>query len=321
MFRSVACLLTLFLWGWTSVAATTSEVVLELDGSRKDCETRSSAKVFRGGKNVYVVMYCYHVPPHGGDQEVVSLYLRVPTEELPSTSRFDGLLTLGGVWGVDIAGRITSGRLYLSEAEATGEFNVETWNVDDREAERDTGVLELNEVRLSWEPASFSALELSIHPEISGWIEELQDLQEKNRSDGLEMQSNSSVAGGAATGRDLLRQCSLMVRILDGENLAEDDRVRGFQCAEYIRGVRNTHAQFVQIGVIGRPIFVVPRSTKTGELVRAVTKYLTEHPDELSEEDALLVVKALKTGYPDKPLKVTIVNDGGKSESAVAKEE
>jgi len=43
-----------------------------------------------------------------------------------------------------------------------------------------------------------------------------------------------------------------------------------------------------------------PDGSTKGQYIRVVTKYLNDHPEELSERDSVLVIKALKAAFPPK---------------------
>ena len=63
-------------------------------------------------------------------------------------------------------------------------------------------------------------------------------------------------------------------------------------------GIHDYQEALVGWSDLDKPYFCVPTDASDGQLVKVVTKYLNEHPEELHTDAAGLVANALQDAFP-----------------------
>jgi len=96
-------------------------------------------------------------------------------------------------------------------------------------------------------------------------------------------------AGSYVTGSVLLEQCDAHI---NETNIAD-----GNVCVGYIAGIADVHITFVDWGDMEKNM-CIPFAVGSTQLVRIVTKYLQEHPENLHLAASSLVLTALGTAFP-----------------------
>jgi len=92
------------------------------------------------------------------------------------------------------------------------------------------------------------------------------------------------------SGGQLLEKCEA--------HLSETGSVAvGNVCAGYVAGISDVHASFVEWGDM-TPKWCVPLTGGTKQMVRVVTKYLQEHPEDLHRTAGGQVANALSQAFP-----------------------
>jgi hypothetical protein len=105
-------------------------------------------------------------------------------------------------------------------------------------------------------------------------------------------------------GESLLRNCSVQVRVLDGEKVSSAEAVDGGICVGYLWGVHDIEF-FVQMFEEHQKVAVmrhscVPSNASTGQIVRVVVKYLRDNPKHLNMPASVLVTDAIRSAFPCK---------------------
>lgn len=112
-----------------------------------------------------------------------------------------------------------------------------------------------------------------------------------------------NAAEDALSGSKLLRNCNSYLMLVDGSSNSKIILGAGI-CLGTIRGIIDAGAIFdshaVQDGKPATNVFCVPESVSTDQGVRAVIKYLEEHPEDLDQRGTTLTVLALKQAFPCK---------------------
>lgn len=113
------------------------------------------------------------------------------------------------------------------------------------------------------------------------------------------------VGSAALTANDLLRECTLSLRYLDGDRtLANEEFVYGAHCMGYLVGFYEGYdakAHFDK--VMGDPSHrevCFPENVPNDQMVRIVVKFLREHPERLQQAPTLLVMAAFNGAFPCK---------------------
>ena len=121
--------------------------------------------------------------------------------------------------------------------------------------------------------------------------------------------SSPSRAANIKDGNDLLDACRDADKGPD-EMKTQDQLRRSMMCLGYITGVTDGIKVATQVNerVNGKPLnlgewggmFCIPDGVKVGQMLRVVVKYLRDHPEELHNDSAELVVAAFLTAFPCK---------------------
>ena len=103
-------------------------------------------------------------------------------------------------------------------------------------------------------------------------------------------------------GNEVLKQCSALVRTVDSGNSESDDLIGTAYCAGLMMGITSTMTVWnttrEKAGMI--KIWCPPDITSP-QMARVVIKYMNEHPAELHQTGAYLVMSALQDAYPCGP--------------------
>jgi len=103
---------------------------------------------------------------------------------------------------------------------------------------------------------------------------------------------SQAAAKGFLSGSEILDRCEAY--------LSETGSVaRGETCVGYVMGITDAHGTFTDWGEMS-PLWCTPDNMSTGQMVRVVTKYLQEHPEDLHLQAASLVSIALRKAFPCK---------------------
>ncbi len=105
-------------------------------------------------------------------------------------------------------------------------------------------------------------------------------------------------------GSSLLTNCSLAVRVFDGEKLSSVDATEGTFCVDYISGIHDTDFM-VQMLEEHEKITLMkhacpPSNASTAQAVRIVVKYLHDNPERLHMPASVLVTDAIRSAFPCK---------------------
>ena len=105
-------------------------------------------------------------------------------------------------------------------------------------------------------------------------------------------------------GSSLLTNCSLAVRVFDGEKLSSVDATEGTFCVDYISGIHDTDFM-VQMLEEHEKITLMkhacpPSNASTVQAVRIVVKYLHDNPERLHMPASVLVTDAIRSAFPCK---------------------
>lgn len=104
---------------------------------------------------------------------------------------------------------------------------------------------------------------------------------------------------GAATARDLLKSCDIVVRSMEGSGREVSIAAGGRACWNYMEAVQDMVALADENG--HRLLNVcVPEDGRKDGLVRAFTTYAHAHPSELDNRASLVVLQALWAAFPCK---------------------
>jgi len=91
---------------------------------------------------------------------------------------------------------------------------------------------------------------------------------------------------GYYSGSDLLQRCE------------SDSNAAYNTCVGYIVGMVDYQEALVFWSNLDEPVFCEPMDAKSGQLVKVVTKYLNEHPENLHLSASGEVTNALVTAFP-----------------------
>jgi len=101
---------------------------------------------------------------------------------------------------------------------------------------------------------------------------------------------SQAAALGFLTGSDLLERCEA--------RLSETGSIpRGNTCYGFVIGIQSAHQNFIVSGEMS-PLWCSPHNVGTSQLIRVVTKYLQEHPEDLHFWASSMVLNALKLAFP-----------------------
>jgi hypothetical protein len=128
-----------------------------------------------------------------------------------------------------------------------------------------------------------------------------------NRSTLLLVLLSLSLVGNAdedvLSGSKLLRNCNSYLMLVDGSSNSKIILGAGI-CLGTVRGIIDAGAVFDTFAdQDDKPppnVFCVPESVSTDQGIKAVIKYLEEHPEELHQRGTTLTVLALKQAFPCK---------------------
>ncbi len=106
------------------------------------------------------------------------------------------------------------------------------------------------------------------------------------------------------SGNDLLKACSVTLKVVSGEPPPADFSGAQF-CMAYLEGFRSG-IEFSEAVVRGQgasnvklPI-CIPSEATNGQILRVVTKFLIENPERLHEDKLTLTATALNRAFPCK---------------------
>ena len=88
------------------------------------------------------------------------------------------------------------------------------------------------------------------------------------------------------TGGDLLRRCE-----------SESSGPRA-ECVGYVEGINDYQTTLLGWSFLDEPYFCTPKGVRSYQLVKVVTKYLNDHPEELHLEAGGLAAVALYKAFP-----------------------
>jgi hypothetical protein len=105
-------------------------------------------------------------------------------------------------------------------------------------------------------------------------------------------------------GESLLRNCSVAIRVFDGEKLSSAEMMDSSFCVGYLWGVHDMEFT-VQMLEERQKVAVmrhscVPSNASTGRMARVVVKYLRDNPEHLTLPASVLVTDAIRTAFPCK---------------------
>jgi len=103
-------------------------------------------------------------------------------------------------------------------------------------------------------------------------------------------QARAATVESLYTGNELLDRCEAYLS--DTGSAA-----KGNTCFGYLAGIADAHDDFVAGGLHGKE-WCKPENMKGKQLVRIVTKYLQEHPENLHYTAASLVANAFRKAFP-----------------------
>jgi len=104
---------------------------------------------------------------------------------------------------------------------------------------------------------------------------------------------SSSPAGAVrsfVSGGELLQRCETYLS-------ETGSAAQGNVCPGYVAGIFDVHTAFVAWEMM-KPMWCVPYDVNSNQLVRIVTKYLQEHPENLHHTAGTLVGDALVGAFP-----------------------
>jgi hypothetical protein len=96
-------------------------------------------------------------------------------------------------------------------------------------------------------------------------------------------------------GNDLLKKCSYAVDIFKTRDLSHE--AEGLFCMAFVSGVRDT-LTIMTLDHSSIKVCFPKNGINTEHSVKLVHKYLKLNPNDLGENDALLVIKAFAKSYP-----------------------
>ena len=121
---------------------------------------------------------------------------------------------------------------------------------------------------------------------------------------GLALPLTPAFAQSPSDGNVLFHNCSLVVKIADGDSLMSAlDNLNAGECMGLVRGIMDTMTLWQSLDH-GGPVDntaihgCIPDSIKTMQGARIVTKYLKEHPEKLHLPDTRLVLMAMVDAFP-----------------------
>ena len=99
-----------------------------------------------------------------------------------------------------------------------------------------------------------------------------------------------------ADGKSLLARCEQAERLLNEQKI--DDPVNAGFCLGYIGAIRSA-LQVLNIELDPRQRVCLPKEgVEVGQAIRVAIRFLRENPQRLSENEASLVIAALRNAYP-----------------------
>lgn len=106
----------------------------------------------------------------------------------------------------------------------------------------------------------------------------------------------SPAIAGPKDGKKLMEECSYVVTtvINSSEKLFMHDK-----CLTFIQAVNETHNAFVKHEKLG-PLYCLPYGVTYGQLGKIIYSYLDEHPEDIKQTAASLVLDTLKEAFPCK---------------------
>jgi hypothetical protein len=114
----------------------------------------------------------------------------------------------------------------------------------------------------------------------------------------------AAFAQSPSDGNALLHNCSLVVRMANGEDVNSPlDNLNAGECMGLVRGIMDTMTLWQSVDH-GGPVDntamhgCIPDSIKTIQGARIVVKYLNDHPERLHVPDTRLVLMAMVDAFP-----------------------
>jgi hypothetical protein len=106
-------------------------------------------------------------------------------------------------------------------------------------------------------------------------------------------------ANDSGDGNKLLSKCSSAVKLQDNESLSPSDMRDAEWCLGYVSGIDDGIEIASGTRNTARP-YCIPEGVTTGQGVRVVVKWLSDHPDKLHNTGRILVVASLADAFPCK---------------------
>jgi len=101
--------------------------------------------------------------------------------------------------------------------------------------------------------------------------------------------SQARAVGGYETGSSLLKNCEAW--------LNKTSVATGNDCNGYLTGISDLHETLVGWGEV-KPVWCMPKSADSDQLIRVVTKSLQENPEDLHLAAGSLVANAFSRSFP-----------------------
>lgn len=103
------------------------------------------------------------------------------------------------------------------------------------------------------------------------------------------------------TGAELLRACSAAVKTADGLQISEEDAALSIYCLGYVSGFTDSVRLTSHFYKPRDPKICLPeKGTSNNQLIRVVTKWLKDHPENLHESARMEVLLAFQNTFPCK---------------------
>ena len=107
---------------------------------------------------------------------------------------------------------------------------------------------------------------------------------------------------GITSGNDLLRGCTIFLRVQDGDNASQQDASYAVLTMGYIEGVKRG-CDMMQTAHGFKLPYAIPPDVDAGQIVRVIDKWLEDHPEKLHLPAEALILEALVQAFPPNPSK------------------
>lgn len=95
----------------------------------------------------------------------------------------------------------------------------------------------------------------------------------------------------------LLRECKAEIRLLDGQSTSAGESLQASDCAGFVRGA--VDAYMIMKSLDPKSVDICTQDNVTvGELIRVVSRYMDEHPQQLHFPAAVTIYNAMHTAFP-----------------------